>query len=202
MKSMLSDLSNPSQENGSQLVHVQLPSKSLPTVEFLIPTRGTVVGDAFAGLIVEVSGHKFFCPYDRASGLKVGDTAYFTSVHNEKGLHVAYPSNHAPIIQIALAVKRTREVIFECLCQWAQERITVNVRVKSVLRYQLSGEVLGIKVAINNGAPLETPGFIAKANLPSAINLQELVGEEIPAIIVSVCKPNGHCSGYVELSTI
>jgi hypothetical protein len=202
MKTTLSDLANPNQEHGSQLVHVQLSSKTLPPVEFLIPMRGTVVGDAYAGFFVEVSGHKFFCPYDRAGGLKVGDTAYFTSVYNEKGLHVAHPRNHAAIIQTALAVQRTREVTFECLCTWAQERVTVKARVVSLLRYQLSGEVLGIKVTIKNGSPHETPGFIAKANLPSATNLQELVGQEIPAVIVSVCQPTERCFGYVELSTI
>jgi hypothetical protein len=190
-------------EKLSDTVHVIPAAKILPPEEFLLPKEGTVVGDSAAGLYVDIRGQMFFCPYDRAGDLAVGDTTFFSSIHYERGLHVSYPQGVATIIQVAYSASTAYQFAFKRLFESARDYTTFHPRVTAVYRYLIDRSTLGLKVTFNLGSVRNIPGFIRANQIPPGRDFEAYVGKEVSAVIVAICPPErAVSSGYVEFSML
>src|SRR5277367_4528810 len=177
-------------ENLSELVHVIPAAKTVSSVEFLLPQQGTVVGDSPAGFYVDIKGERFFCPYDRAGALAIGNTAFFCSIHYKQGLHVSHPQGVATIIQVAYSEKIAREMAFNELFDCAREKVIFYPRVQSVLRWAMTGNELGVKVTFSRGSVRDIAGLITTSQVRPGTHLEDLLGKKVPAEIVSICPPD------------
>jgi hypothetical protein len=133
----------------------------------------------------------------------VGDTTFFTSISYERnGLYVSYPKGVATIIQVAYAAKYSMDMAFRELNDCGRDRTILHPVAVSLLRYALSGQEAGLKVAFRRGSFKMITGFIPASHFAPGTNLVELIGTELSVVVSVVSAGDATHVGYVEFSTI